>query len=141
MNIKLQSFKINSARGNSLTERFRFAVVDLDKSRNYPENYVCMLPLDIGGNGRYSSVFLKIFGDKSLSLAMQLLKGLLETTTDGEVKVEIERRLRILEIYAVKPTKCIVCGRLFMPKRRRGSWQTLCVECENRKTDLAKSKK
>jgi hypothetical protein len=97
MNIKLQPFKMNNVGRNSLAQRFRFAVVDLDKSRNYPANYICMLPLEIKGNGKKPSTFLTIFWDKSWSLATLLLKNSLETTADAEIKVEIERRLRTLE--------------------------------------------
>jgi hypothetical protein len=81
--------------------RYRFAVVDLDKSKRYPLNFVCMLPMKIDADGKSQSVFLEIFGDKSLEQTRALLTGALETESDSEVKAEIERRLKLLE---AKPT-------------------------------------
>jgi hypothetical protein len=80
---------------------YRFAVVDLDKCKNYPLNFVCMLPTKIIADGKSPSVFLQIFGDKSVEQARALLTGALETESDSEVKAEIERRLKLLE---AKPT-------------------------------------
>jgi len=37
--------KYNDAEDYSVGRRFRFAVVDLDKGKNYPLNFVCMLPM------------------------------------------------------------------------------------------------
>jgi hypothetical protein len=76
---------------------YRFAVVDLDKCKNYPLNFVCMLPMKIDADGKSQSVFLQIFGDKSVEQARALLTGALETESDSEVKAEIERRLKLLE--------------------------------------------
>lgn len=101
MDIKLQIFKMGSGRGSSFAERFHFVVVDLDKSKNYPANYVCILPLEL--NGKKPSTFSTIFGDKSLNLAKKLLQNSLETTNDAEKKVEIARRLRRL---SDKLTEC-----------------------------------
>ena len=35
------------AEDYSVARRFRFAAVDLDKGKNYPLNFVCMLPMRI----------------------------------------------------------------------------------------------
>ena len=81
----------------SAARRFRFAVVDLDKSKNYPLNFVCMLPMKIEADGKSQSVFQQIFGDKSVEQAKALLTGALETESDSEVKAEISRRLKLFE--------------------------------------------
>lgn len=84
MNLKLLLFKMNNWKGNSFAKRYRFAVVDLDRSKSYPANYVCILPLDIYNDTRNPSAFSQIFGDKSVGTAQQLLAEALEATTDTE---------------------------------------------------------
>ena len=80
---------------------YRFAVVDLDKAKRYPLNFVCMLPTKIDADGKSQSVFLQIFGDKSVEQARALLTGALEVESDSEVKAEIERRLKLLEAKSI----------------------------------------
>ena len=89
--------RLDEAADYSVGKRFRFAVVDLDKPKGYPLNFVCMLPTNINAAGKSQSVFLQIFGDKSVEQARALLLGALETESDSEVKAEIERRLKLLE--------------------------------------------
>jgi hypothetical protein len=97
MRVGLLLCRYNDAEDYSVGRRFRFAVVDLDKGKDYPLNFVCMLPMKIDGGGKSPSVFLQIFGDKSVEQARALLTGALETESDSEVKAEIERRLKLLE--------------------------------------------
>jgi hypothetical protein len=112
----------------SSERRFRLAVVDLDKAA-YPLNFVCMLPKQFTSGWEKSSKFAKIFGNESLALAKKLLLEAFETETSAEVKVEIERRLKLLEPKATIQTKCSGCGRLFQSKRIRRFHQNLCEEC------------
>ena len=83
--------------------RIRFAVVDLDKSDNYPQNFVCGLPAltetMLKRTAEY--LFLQFFGKRSSEVAKALLTDALRDETDLEVKVEIERRLKLLEIEPV----------------------------------------
>src|SRR3989304_7311899 len=97
MKLSLLVCRIDNVKDYSVSKRFRFAVVDLDKSKSYPSNFVCMLPMKIDADGKSQSVFLQIFGDKSVEQARALLTGALETESDSEVKAEIERRLKLLE--------------------------------------------
>ena len=39
--------RYDGAEDYSVARRFRFAAVDLDKGKNYPLNFVCMLPMKI----------------------------------------------------------------------------------------------
>jgi len=96
MRVGLLLCRYDGAENYSVGGRFRFAVVDLDKGKNYPLNFVCMLPMKIGADGKSRSVFQQIFGDKSVEQAKALLTGALETESDSEVKSEIERRLKLL---------------------------------------------
>ncbi|MGD0329319.1 MAG: hypothetical protein ABSB40_02600 [Nitrososphaeria archaeon] len=130
VNIKLQIFKMKEASGTSLAQRYRCAVVDLDRPEKYPSNFVCMLPAQIGSDK--DSAFVKLFGDKSIELASQLLTDALETETDVETKAEIGRRLKIIKSPGVNQVECSVCGKLFKPTRRRGFRQKICPECRKR---------
>jgi hypothetical protein len=124
VNVKLQIFKMKEASGTSLAQRYRCAVVDLDRPEKYPSNFVCMLPAQIGSDKH--SVFVKLFGDKSVELASQLLTDAFEAETDVKTKAEIGRRLKIIKTPRANQVEC---GKLFKPIRRRGFRQKLCPEC------------
>lgn len=132
VNIKLQIFKMKEASRSetSLAQRYRCAVVDLDKPEKYPSNFVCMLPAQIGSDKQ--SAFFKLFGDKSVELAGQLLTDALETETDIGTKAEIGRRLKIIKSSSTNQVECSVCGKMFKPTRRSGFRQRLCPECKNK---------
>ena len=132
MNIRLQVFKEDSMDSNYLHRSFRFAVVDFSKSQSYPSNFICMLPVQLGA-GKSDSVFLKIFGDKSLEQAKALLKEAFEREDDSEIKAEIERRLKLLEPKKVDQIKCSGCGKLFQPRRIRRFKNNFCEECMKKK--------
>ena len=97
MRVGLLLCRHDDAEDYSVGRRFRFAVVDLDKGKEYPLNFVCMLPSQLGPKGTGLSVFVKVFGDKSIEVAQKLLLDALEHERDAEVKGEIERRLKLLE--------------------------------------------
>jgi hypothetical protein len=101
MRVGLLLCRYENAEDYSVGRRFRFAVVDLDKGKNYPLNFVCMLPMKIEAAGKSQSVFLQIFGDESVEQARVLLTGALETESDSEVRAEIERRLKLLEVKPI----------------------------------------
>ena len=131
VNTKLQIFKMKEVSGTSLAQRYRFAVVDMDRPEKYPSNFVCMLPAQIDSDKH--SVFVKLFGDKSVELASQLLTEALKTETDVETKAEIGRRLKIITSPNTNLIECSVCRKLFKPTRRRGFRQKLCPECRNKR--------
>jgi hypothetical protein len=132
MNLKLLLFKNDDLRDYSQARYIRFIVVDLDKSKNYPANYVCLLPQGLSLNKKAYSVFSKLFGDGSLDLAKKLLTKALKTEKDSEIKREIERRISLLEPKPALQVKCRVCGNSFEPKRR-GSKQKICQECKQKR--------
>ena len=132
MNLRLRVSKNDDARDYSQGRYIRFAVVDLDKSKNYPANYVCMLPLQPRANGKVHNVFSELFGNDSLELAKQLLNKALRTESDPEIKIEIEKRLKLLEPKPPLQAKCCVCGKIFEPERRRFR-QKICQECRQKK--------
>jgi hypothetical protein len=130
MNVRLHIFKNDATKDYSSARRFCFAVVDLDKSKNYPSNFVCLLPTHISSDKKnHSSIFLGVFGDKSLDLARSLLTGALETEDDSEVKAEIERRLKLLDAKPLSQIECSSCGKFFQPRRIRRFKKNFCPEC------------
>jgi hypothetical protein len=74
-------------------------VVDLDKSKNYPLNFVCILPRTTISLRKHSNIFSRIFGSDSLNVAKQLLRRALKREKDTEIKKELKQRLK-----ALKPT-------------------------------------
>lgn len=109
LDYKLQAFEYYTDNGNQSRRSFRFAVVEANKSKSYPQNFVCMLPSQFG-KGKTDSAFLKLFGAKSLEQARSLLKTAWEMENDSDIKAEIERRLKLLEPKAVNQIKCSSCG-------------------------------
>ena len=89
MRVGLLLCRYDGAEDYSVGRQFRFAVVDLDKGKDYPLNFVCMLPLQLGPKGKGVSVFVKVFGDRSLEVAKGLLLDALEVERDAEVRAEL----------------------------------------------------
>jgi hypothetical protein len=127
MKLSLLVCRIETEEDYSVTKRFRFAVVDSDKSKSYPSNFVCILPKQFSGKNKQSNVFARVFGNDSLGLAMRLLNEALETEDDREIKGEIEKRLKLLEPKPVVQVKCRVCGNFFSSTLYK---QKTCRECK-----------
>ncbi len=95
MNLKLRATK------HKFHSRWaiHFAVVDLDKTDHYPENFVCGLPALreslLKKTAEYP--FLQFFGRTSSEIARALLGDALTEEGDLEVIAEIRRRLKLLE--------------------------------------------
>jgi hypothetical protein len=135
MKFKLLVFIVDCADYDNLARRFRFVVVDADKAKGYPANFVCLLPTTVSNGGNVNNVFFKVFGDKSLEHAKLLLTDALKNESNHEVRVEIERRLKLLDPKQVGQIKCSGCGKLFQPRRIRRFKQNFCQECFKRKYD------
>jgi ribosomal protein L32 len=133
MKLGLHISKLDNAVDYSVGRRFRFAVVDLDKGKGYPMNFVCKLPTLINAHGKSESVFLRVFGDKSVEQARALLTGALEMEEDSDVKAEITRRLNLLELKPISQVKCSACGEFFLPNRGKRVKQKFCQECMKKK--------
>jgi hypothetical protein len=81
-----------------------FVVVDSDISKTYPLNFICVLPLS---QRLYSShsAFRKLFGDDTIPLAKKLLTKALAKESDSEIKTEIRKRLKHLNLKTVVQSK------------------------------------
>jgi hypothetical protein len=107
-----------------------FVVVDSDVSKSYPANFVCVLPLSQGLCG--NSIFSKLFGEDSLTLARKLLSKALAKESDLEIKTAIGKRLKLLDPKAVIKARCRICKGVFEPKSFRGNYQKTCQDCKSR---------
>jgi hypothetical protein len=132
MNLSLEVFKTDYVGDYSQGRHIRFAVVDLDKSKGYPANYICLLPANPSANGKANNNFSKLFGKESPELAKKLLTKALKTEKDAEVKGEIERRLTMLKPKPPIQVKCRICGNSFETKISRFK-QKICQECKQKR--------
>jgi hypothetical protein len=97
LKLRLSIFKKEELNDYPGKNNIRFVIVDRERSRKYPLNFVCILPKKIKANGRHHTNFERKFGDKSLELAKKLLKRSLKSEKDWEVKEEIRERLEMLK--------------------------------------------
>jgi hypothetical protein len=132
LTFELRIFKGEYAKGRHAWNNLRFAVVDLNKSKSYPSNFVSMLPMRIDSDGKISSAFTKLFGNKSLKIARGLLTVSLKKEHDSEIKAEIERRLNLLEPNPFIHIKCRVCKKFFQTPKEKTRNQKICPECIKR---------
>ena len=133
MRLRLYVSEHEDARDYSNGRRFRFAVVDLDRGKDYPANFVCMLPLNVESKGKSHNIFMSVFGDDSVETAKKLLVDALNREDNVAVRDEIERRLKLLEPKKVGEVVCVSCGRPFQTKSRKWFKQRFCQECMKKK--------
>ena len=94
MNLKLYAIKnISCPR----LERVQLVVVDLDKSKHYPLNFVCVLPRYFRILEKRSSKFAKLFGERSLPTAKKLLVDAQSEEADPEIQTVIQRRIKAID--------------------------------------------
>ncbi len=107
-------------------QRLRFAVVNLEKNKTYPMNFVCLLPLRVNSN--FKTSFEQRFGAESVEVAKHLLSDALKSAEDEVVRAEIERRLKLLEPDQSRQRTCAICGGIFQA-RKGGVKQKYCEDC------------
>ncbi len=134
MKFELKIFRRDYTNNLSAWNHLRFAVIDLNKSKSYPENFVSVLPMRIDSKGKLPSTFTKFFGNKSLETARRLLTKALKKEADSEIKAEIERRLNLLETNPVTQVKCRVCKKFFQTQKEKTFKQKICPKCRKRFT-------
>jgi formylmethanofuran dehydrogenase subunit E len=124
--LRLLKFKTETEGYNNMWQTsYRFAVVDPNKSHSYPSNFVCMLPKKL----EEGSEFVKMFGEKSVEQAQQLLKDSIKKERTAEVKTELQKRLKLLELKQNIEIKCSLCGKEFVLQRARRYKRNYCSEC------------
>ena len=95
MNLKLYAIKRGNQRLNSCV---KLVVVDLDKGKRYPLNFVCVLPQYLRLLEKRSSNFAKIFGGKSLHVAKNLLVEAKHREEDPDIQKVISKRIKAIEL-------------------------------------------
>ena len=132
LTFELRIFKGDYGRGHYAQSHLRLVVLDSNKSKSYPSNFVSMLPMRIDSDVKIPSAFTKLFGNKSLKIARGLLTASLKKEHDSEIKAEIERRLNLLEPNPVIHVKCRVCRKFFQTQKERTLKQKICPGCMKR---------
>lgn len=94
VNLKLYAVK----KGNQKIERnVQLVVVDLDRGKRYPLNFVCILPRYLRLLEKRSSNFAKIFGEKSIGVAKNLLVEAKHVEEDQDIQKAISKRIKDIE--------------------------------------------
>ena len=132
LTFELRIFKGDYSRGRYPQSHLRFVVLDSNKSKSYPLNFVSMLPMRIDSDGKIPSAFTKLFGNKSVKIARGLLTESLRKEHGSEIKAEIERRLNLLEANPVIHIKCGLCKKFFKTRKEKTRNQKICPECMKR---------
>jgi hypothetical protein len=95
LNLKLYALK--NAGYSQAQERIQLVVVDLDRGKRYPLNFVCILPRYFRILEKRSSKFAKLFGTKSLTMAKELLIDAQHQEEDPEIITAIKRRIKDID--------------------------------------------
>lgn len=133
MNLKLLITKKETTHYNTKTKtKHLFAVIDLDKSKQYPQNFVSVLPKNIKAVVKPANIFEGLFGNQSLEMANQLLKKALRTRPDSETKKAIRERQKLLDPQLNKKAKCQNCGNTIKKNKQRFRPYKFCYKCHSK---------
>ena len=122
----------DTADWSDMQQRFRFAVVNLDRAKEYPLNFVCILPMRLNSKVEKRTEFEKLFGNESLEEAKRLLTDALKSQEDKDLRREIERRLSLLEPKPASEMTCPSCGKNFQVKKKLFR-KRYCEDCREKK--------
>ncbi len=92
MQLKICAIK----NGNTPINRVQLVVIDLDRGKRYPLNFVCVLPRYFRILEKRSSKFAKLFGNRSLPVAKKLLEEAAHHEEDPEVQTVIKKRIKAI---------------------------------------------
>jgi hypothetical protein len=129
MKLELIVSKKFVSRRSGSEQEIVFSVVDFDRADQYPLNFVCLLPRHLDKGKNASNRFPQIYGEKGKQIAVELLTAALDRETDVDVRNEIEKRLRALQPKQQTKAACVVCGRVFEPKKTGYHFQRICPSC------------
>jgi hypothetical protein len=94
LNLKLYAIKRGNQKQDSSVQ---LVVIDLDKGKRYPLNFVCVLPRYLRLLEKRSSNFAKIFGERSRFTAKTLLVEAKHREEDPEIQKIILKRIKEIE--------------------------------------------
>jgi DNA-directed RNA polymerase subunit RPC12/RpoP len=133
MNCELQAFRFDVKTKNAESS-YRFAVIDSSKACNYPANFVCMLPLKIESvKGKSINTFGTLFGEKSIDFAIELLKKALLHEKDESIRLELKKRIKLLDPTQPSKVKCSECGKNFETTTIKRYKHPFCNECYHKR--------
>jgi hypothetical protein len=126
MKVRLKAFSEETSHSG---RHYRFAVINTEKSCEYPSNFVCLLPTVINNDERIQNAFSKMFGDKSQEQAELLLNMALRNESECVVKDEIRRRLALIAPKKYLQSRCSGCRKIFYQGKARKIKSDLCEVC------------
>ena len=130
MNLQLFITKKEFTHYNTKTKtQHLFAVIDLDKSKYYPQNFVSVLPKNIKSIVKPANIFEGLFGNQSLEMAKELLEKALETRPSSETALAIIERLKLLSSPLNNKSKCQNCGNPIKQSKQRFRPYKFCLDC------------
>ena len=114
---------------NYTKKQHLFTVIDLDKSKSYPQNFVCILPKTIQKNKKPANTFERLFQSESKKVATELLKKALRSRPDHKTAISIRERLKTLQPKSTNKIKCKKCGQSYKQKKRKNKKYQFCFVC------------
>ena len=130
MNLSLHIEKNYNLKDYLKPSYIRLAVIDTDISKEYPANFVCMLPRTINPNAKTQNKFQEKYGIQSQEIIKKLLDQKLKTTDDQDIKKELLARLKLIDPKPKNMVKCNICGEEFKSKSFRYGKQKTCYDCK-----------
>ena len=106
-----------------------FAVIDLDKSKKYPQNFVSLLPKNIKSAAKPTNVFEGLFGNESIKIAKCLLEKALKTRPNHKTTLAIIERLKLLDPKLNNIIKCHNCGTPIKQSKHKYRSYKFCLDC------------
>ena len=110
-------------------KQHRFTVIDLDRSRFYPQNFVCILPKLIQTKNKPVNAFERLFQNENINTAIQLLEKSLKSRPDAEIAISIIERLKLLQPKSKLKAICKNCGHPSKQNKRGQKKYPLCYGC------------
>jgi hypothetical protein len=106
-----------------------FAVIDLDRSEKYPQNFVSLLPKNINSAAKPANVFEGLFGNESIKIAKRLLEKALKTRPSHKTTLAIRERLELLDLKLNNKIKCQMCGTPINQSKHKYRPYKFCYDC------------
>jgi len=130
LNLQLQITKREITHHSTIIKtKHLFAVIDLDKSKQYPQNFVSILPRSIKVTVKPANIFEELFGNESLETAKQLLEKALAKRPNTETTIAIKERLKLLNPKLLNKSKCQNCEKPIKQKKQSFRPYKFCYEC------------
>ena len=130
MKLQLRITELEIKHYNTETKtKHLFAVIDLDKAKEYPQNFVSLLPKNINPKTKPANVFEGLFGNESVKIAKHLLERALETRPNLKTKLAIRERLKLLNSNLNDKTICQNCGFPLNHSKHRFRSYKFCYDC------------